>query len=377
MDSTAQLDGSDAQGNHVSTQSQRISAFKKQLGDVLLILDSLDYSSLDQLNQDEDCKDLVRRLLSIFPIVPISNVASQIGFPIVPFPNVASQIGQAVIAGLEGLAANITRLSQPLNPLASLSSPSPTLATPVAHDATISKGLTVIPSKSPLAGVADEQLAVPAQKQSTADIKDDPATVITIHFLDGGWRLTLPDTIAVIEGVLPQAGGHLKYAVRQSDQGSCPNEYLSLTSSPSTTSFPFMIFDIAPRISHLWTPGTITHFRRGGMVSYGFIISHLNIKAPFVEALALFGGQIDKDYLQVQPHRFKRPDIYVSATLGNGVYLLSGDVGRLEKLVSEGEKVLSPSVRTVNSQYIKKAHTNHHRVVVRPFCHRDREVVEL
>ena len=369
---TAQLDGSDAQGRNASTQTQRISAFINQLGDAVLILDSLDSSSLDQLKQDEDCKDLVRQLLSIFPIVPLSDVSSQ--------------IDQVVKAGLEGIAANIARLSLPnfssrraesriqgtiksARP-SLVSSPPGTSPATLRDITTIAKRPTVTLSKSPSAATIKPRW-VPAQI-STADIRDNPDTVATIHFLRGGLAHPLEQiAISAIGGRLSITEGR-KYTLRLSDQGSSPKDYLSLTSSPSTTSFSTMMKDTLPQISYLWTPDAITHVRRGGEVEYGITITDLQTKALFVEDLALILDQINKNYLRVQPGWLGRAEMGVSTTLANGVYLLSGDVGRLERLFSEDEKFITLLVSAPNLQGIHR--TNHYASVIRPFCLRDRDL---
>jgi len=376
MNHTAELDGSDVQERNTSTQTQRISAFINQLGNAVLILDSLDSSSLDLLKQDKGCNGLVERLVSIFPTLALSNHASQ--------------IDQVITTGSKGTPANFARLSLPdhdsrevesrtkgastsANIFSSLALALPSVFPAIPGDnATIAGPLSTTPHKVPPAASVNLR-TVPAQKStSDSDISDDPNTVAIIHFLRGGPRY--PDSIifgTIANKLLPTAEG-CKYSVRQSDQGSVPNGYLSLTSSPATTSFSSMIKDLEPRMSHLWTPGAIVHTRRGGTVEYGITIFDLQTKALFVEDLAFIRDQINKDYLDVQPDWLRRVAIGVSTTLASGVYLLSGDEGLLERLFLKGEMILTLVVSTVNSQ--GKPRTNHYRSVIRPFCLRDRDL---
>ena len=367
MDRIAQLDGSDTQKRQVSTQPQRLAAFKKQLGDAVLILDSLDPSSLNDLKQDEGCKDLVQRLLSIFPTLHLAN-----------------EIDQVVKAGLEGIAANITRLSllgnssrdaesraKKADTPASFSSPVTIPATKVAKRklgaSTPSPAVIATPSKSPSAA-AVTPIVQPARNQAM-EIDEDPKTVATIHLLQGRWgRDYYAAMISAIGQRLSAAEGR-KYTVRESTQGSLQNRWISLTSFPSTTSFPSMIRELP--LSDLWSYDAVTHVRDGGAVEYGFTISNLPSRGLFGEDFSHIQDQIYNDYLQSQPDWLGRSEICVSETLANGVYLLSGDTGRLEKLFQEGEKTMTLVVNMVNSQ--GKPRTNQYATVIKPFCLRDQE----
>ena len=218
MDHDAQLDGSDAQGRNASTQTQRISAFINQLGNAVLILDSLNSSSLGQLKQDEDCKEILRQLLSTFPIVPLSDVASQ--------------IDQAVKVGLEGIAANIARLSLPDSSSRGAESriksagesarpslvapPSGTPPATLSDGTTIAKRPIVTPSQvTPAATVKPR--TVPARK-STAGVTANPDRVATTHSLRGGLPYQFSTVIGGIESRLSKAQGR-NYTVRESDPG--------------------------------------------------------------------------------------------------------------------------------------------------------------
>ena len=132
-----------------------------------------------------------------------------------------------------------------------------------------------------------------------------------------------------------------------------------------------MVKDDLRHMSHLWIPGTITHVRRGGEVEYGITITDLHTKALFVEDFALIRDQINKDYLGVQPDWLGRAAVGVSTTLAKGAYLLCGDVGHLEKLFSEGEKIMTFDVSVRTPRGVR---TNHYASVIRPFCLRDRDL---
>lgn len=62
MDTTAHLYGFAAQDRDSSRLDPRCSAFRAHLEDALLILESLDPTSLNHLKQDENCKGVFTRL---------------------------------------------------------------------------------------------------------------------------------------------------------------------------------------------------------------------------------------------------------------------------------------------------------------------------
>lgn len=91
------LNGSDTRDHGVSTQSDRCSALKEHLKSVVLILESLDQVSQDDLEEDDDYNDLVHRFLSTFTTLPL--------------PDVTSRVDQIIKSGLNGISANIAQLS--------------------------------------------------------------------------------------------------------------------------------------------------------------------------------------------------------------------------------------------------------------------------
>jgi len=308
MERTSQLDGSDTQGNHASTQAQRLAAFKRQLGEAVLIFDSLDPSSVEQLKEDEGCKDLVQRLLPIVPTTPVPNAATQ---------------GDAWKAFKSGIVSTVACFSQP---------PAPSLPEP----------------------------DVDALKKE-----------VTIHFLKGCSKRTDPEDLYSINQLLGDAEGYGKYTVVQSNRvytNAVTYFCLCLTSSPATDSLPSMIQNL--RLSHLWKDDAIARIREGGTVEYGLRIM-LDAKTDTLfdldPHLAQNGRRIYSDYLQSTYLDSERSDddIYVSETMVAGMYVLSGNTVRLERLVADGEKSMEMRVQRAVPGGVQS--TDVYQTILRPF----------
>ena len=274
-------DGSDTPGPHASTQVQRLAAFKKLLEDAVCIFDSLDPASIDQLKQDRSCKDLVQRLLPIVPTPPAPNVGATTIYP-----------WQVVKSGLGKIVSNIARLSLPAGQ-----------------------------------GQPDGDVAVLKMEA-------------TIHFLRGYYRESKSEAANSIERLLSQAEGG-RYTVLWSNRGYLISGFcLCLTSSPATDSFPSMISSL--HLSPLWSEDAIVRIRVGGTVEYGFKIIVDEFKKTLFDLdhhLTNNRLRIYKDYLHSQPNGPWGPnDIFVSETVVAGMYILSGNSARLERLFADGEK---------------------------------------
>ena len=366
MNSSAELDGSDGQDRHTSTVDQRFSAFKDHLANAVLILESLDSSLLDRFKQDQACKDLVNRLLSAFPSIPLSRFASQ--------------IDQVVKSGLEGIVANIARISllddspqeadrHVRQTIQSPGVPSLVSATPsTAQPSTGSKSWASL--LAPLVAAQSSAAAARSPKSSSSYIpignveemsKEALKREATIHFLTGGYKGRPSQVINEIGQILYRVE---EVRVLQSNRGNADG-CLSLTSEPTSDSFPSMIKDLS--LSSLWRAGTIARVREGGTVEYGFTIIGVNTNALFDldPDLTQNRNQVYSDYLRSQPREPWGPNyIYVSETVAAGIYMLSGDTVRLEQLVADGEKSMAMEARRINRDVRR---TNVYNCVITPF----------
>jgi len=347
MNSPADLDGSDAQDRYTSTVDQRCSAFKDHLGDALLILESLDLSSVNHLKQDEACKGLVNRLLSAFNTLPL--------------PYIASQIDQVVKTGLEGIVANIARLALLEQSPQSVSS---TIMRPPA--------LPAIPAA----------VAIPKISERTnADLSQDPQTEATIHFLKGSPAAQLPQVIDGINRLLSRSeGSHSAQLSTRHSVDGC----ISLTCIPATGSFLSMMTIAAPFLSPFWTADAVIRIRWGGTVEYGIRIFESDGKTLFrdsftttrisdqiqrlyLDSYALEGGLASQIYstygVDLTLNGERRDRISVSETVAPGIYILSGTAARLQELVGKGEKHTG---LTVWQEGLSKGILK--EVYIRPFC---------
>ena len=402
MNLAVYLDGSDAAGRQASTQSQRIAAFKKQLSGAILLLDSLNPSSLNDLKQDEVCKAFVLRLLSIYPDLTLSRISGQ--------------IDQVVKAGLEGIAANITRLSlradtsshevdsRKLRANVQLPVPRPAsmrVSSPIASTApksTADAGVTRpqliqggsgrhlgLKLSSTLNDVQTAATPIPSstapKKKQVPVVPDDPERVATIYFVQGGWEGDLKTVIHNIEDSTLSVTGHTasKYSLRQSTRGSIQKSHISLISSPSTDSLHLLIESVLrdrrSRVfgttAKLWTTDAITVVRKGGTVEYGIRIVDKHTNSLFMEQFSTIRHQVNNKYICAKPVGWwGQPDISVTDELARGIYLLSGDVERLKALFEEGVKTIDLAVTHSDLRGVRWEIfdvTNHYVVDIRPF----------
>ena len=364
MNIMAKLDGSDEQDLHASTVDQRCSAFKDHLANAVLILESLDSSLLDHFNQDQACKDLVNRLLSVFPTLPLSRFARQ--------------IDQVVKSGLEGIVANIARVSQLDESSQGTDRHVRQTVQPPGVSSTSATTTAIIPSSSSRSPANDTVRSRPAATKrvprssssfaavgtAVEEVKEDLKREVTIHFLKGGYKGTLSEVLSRIGQALSRAE-NCRYTVLQSNRVNVDG-CLPLTSSPATDSFPSMIKGLS--LSALWTVGATTRIREGGTVECGFKILDATSNALFDLDPHLKQNQtkIHREYLHSRFKGMGRDDIRVSEEVEGGIYMLSGSVARLERLVADGEKSMSMVISRTNRDGMCR--TDLYQSVIRPFC---------
>ena len=345
MDRTAQLDGSDSQERYraSSTQGQRMSVFQRQLGNAVLILDSLDTSSLDQLKEDKGVQDLVRHLLSIFET------------PQAP-SNVASSSDQVATSGWGGVVSSFVR---------SLS-----LLGQSSQESNCDDVREIHPHVAPFS--VRNLLPDGGQSLPTAVIAGLEKEA-TIHLLQGSYAKATSRTIHSIEKRLSRAEG-CSYTVLQSNRhdgisAKSSGPSLSLTSYPATYSLCSMIQSTP--LSDLWSSNAITRIREGGTVEYGLRIDDATTNALFEldPHMAQNGHQIYTNYLHSNFLDLGRvpsdDDIFASETVAAGMYMLSGDIVRLERLVADGEKGMEMIIRRMNPA--GELRMDIYQSIIRPF----------
>jgi len=323
----ALLDGSDAQDRGASSHSERCAALKSHLHHVVLILESFNQTSRDNLKQDEQYNDLANRFISAFTSSPL--------------PDLVSQVDQN---GLKGIT--IASSTKPaFNGVAPLDTPVPPKRT---------TGKQRLPSTSALSSILP---SVPIPSSGLGKTRGNPTVTTlraTIHFLVGNTNCTTGQITTLVNRALTTLKGRVEY-VGYTYQGPIFTvvESAKMTLKWSGPSKPILHALKAANLSSLWTRGAVTYIREEGTISYGLRVSTAtNLGQPFLNPKTIGNpllsrnvrselvSEINEVYLQRSNSDLG--DIAVSDSLGDGIYMFSGPRAQdLENIVAEGKKTVS------------------------------------
>jgi len=342
MNHSTLLDGSDAQDRSASSHSERCAALKRHIHDVVIILESFDQTSRDDLKQDEQYNDLVNRFVSTFTSFPL--------------PDFVSRVDQVIKNGLKDIATSITELAiRGVTPLGATLQVTKRVAVEQRLSSACASSSTLpLNLVPPLSLGANLSLREAPGSGEDEEVAGTSTVTATIHFLIGTTNCTSAQIINLVNRALAAADGHVDIVgYTHQDSGSAVAESIRMILTYSGSSSTMFHALRTANLSSLWTRNAVTYIREGGTIAYGLRVSSpattrepfhnpTSIGHPFTSQLVRSEMVSEINEVYLQRLREDRQSIKVASSLGGGVYMFSGPTAQdLEDIVAGGKRTVN------------------------------------